>query len=93
LATLSHRQAQQLDGRRVRIRVNLESEPGDASGSIVYDCLSPDDVNRTVWLIPRQEVKEVMEVDGVFRLLWRGPGNSFPGYWEYRVERAVRRSR
>jgi hypothetical protein len=30
LATLSHREAQRLDGRRVRIRVDLESEPGDA---------------------------------------------------------------
>jgi hypothetical protein len=30
LATLSHREAQRLDGRRVRIRVDLESETGDA---------------------------------------------------------------
>jgi hypothetical protein len=48
LATLNHRQAQQLDGQRVRIRVDLESEPRDAGGAIVYDCLSSDAVNRTV---------------------------------------------
>jgi hypothetical protein len=43
LATLSHRQAQRLDGRRVRIRVELESLPGDAGGGVVYDCVSLDE--------------------------------------------------
>jgi hypothetical protein len=90
LGTLNHRQAQQLDGQRVRIRVDLESEPGDAGGAVVYDCVSPDAVNRTVWFVPGQEAKDVMDVDGVFRLLWRQPGNGFAGYWEYRVEDAVR---
>jgi hypothetical protein len=56
LAMLSHRQAQLLDGQRVRIRVDLESEPGDAGGAVVYDCVSLDAVNRTVWLIPGQRV-------------------------------------
>src|SRR5262249_10201065 len=74
LATRSHPQAERLDGRRVRIRVDLESEPGDAGGAIVYDCASPDAVNRTVWLVPRQQIKDVMEVEGVFRLLWRQAG-------------------
>jgi hypothetical protein len=91
LALLTHREAQRLDGRRVRVRVDLESEPGDASGAIVYDCVSPDAINRTVWLVPRQRVKDVMDVEGVFRLLWRPPGCGLPGYWEYRVEGAVRR--
>jgi hypothetical protein len=67
--------------------------PGDAGGAVVYDCVSPDDVNRTVWLIPGQEAKDVMVVEGVFRLLWRAPGSGFPGFWECRVEGAVRRSR
>jgi hypothetical protein len=35
LALLSHRQAHQLDGQRVRLRVDLESEPGDAGGAVV----------------------------------------------------------
>jgi hypothetical protein len=48
LATLTHRQAQQLDGHGVRIRVELESRPGDAGGAVVYDWASPHDVNRTV---------------------------------------------
>jgi hypothetical protein len=91
LATLSHRQAQQLDGQRVRIRVDLESEPGDAGGAVVYDCVSLDAVNRTVWLVPGQQVREAMDAEGVFRLLWRPPGNGFGGFWEYRVEGAVRR--
>jgi hypothetical protein len=29
-----------------------------------------------------------MVVEGVFRLLWRPPGNGFAGYWEFRVEKA-----
>jgi hypothetical protein len=91
LATLTHRQAQQLDGRQVRVRVELESLPGDADGPIVYDCVSPDDVNRTVWLVPGHEAKDSMDVEGVFRLLWRLPGNGFSGFWEYRVEGAFRR--
>jgi hypothetical protein len=91
LATLSHRDAQRLDGCRVRFRVELESRPGDGGGAVAYDCVSPDDANRTVWLVPGQQVSDVMTVEGVFRLLWRRPGNGFPGYWEYRVEGAVRR--
>jgi hypothetical protein len=91
LATFSHRDAQRLDGQRVRIRVDLEALPGDAGGPIVYDCASPDDVNRTVWLVSGREAKDVMVVEGVFRLLWRQAGNGFPGYWEYRVEGAMRR--
>jgi hypothetical protein len=89
---LSHRQAQLLDGRRVRFRVDLESEPGETDdGVIVYDCASVDAVNRTVWLVPGQRLKDVMVVEGVFRLLWRPRGNGFAGYWEYRVEGALRR--
>jgi hypothetical protein len=42
----------------------LESLPGDTGGAVVYDCVSPDQVNRTVWLIPGQEVKDVMVVEG-----------------------------
>jgi hypothetical protein len=64
----------------------------DVGGAIVYDCVSIDDANRTVWLVPGQQVKDVMIVEGVFRLLWRPPGSGFPGFWEYRVEGA-RRSR
>jgi hypothetical protein len=93
LTTLNHRQAQQLDGRRVRVRVELESLPGDAGGPIVYDCVSPDDVNRTVWLVAGQEAKDSVVVKGVFRLLWGQPANGFPGFWEYRVEGAVRQRR
>src|SRR5262249_4386067 len=53
LALLSHREAQRLDGRRVRFRVDLEYEPGEAdNGAIVYDCVSIDAANRTVWLGP-----------------------------------------
>jgi hypothetical protein len=79
LATLTHRQAQQLDGRRVRVRVELEFLPGDAGGPIVYDCVSPDDANRTVWLVPGQVAKDSMDVEGVFRLPWRQPGNGSRG--------------
>jgi hypothetical protein len=48
LALLSHRQTQQIDSQRIRIRVDLESEPGDAGGAVVYHCVSLDAVNRTV---------------------------------------------
>jgi hypothetical protein len=86
LATLTPRESQRLDGHHVRMRVDRESRPGDAGGAVVYDGVSPDDVNRTIWLIPGQEARDSTDVEGVFRLLWRQPGNGFPGYWEYRVE-------
>src|SRR5262245_45064874 len=92
LAILSHRQAQLLDGRRVRFRVDLESEPGETDGGmIVYDCISVSNANRTIWLRPGQRVKEVMIVEGTFRLMWRQAGNGFAGYFEYGIESAVRR--
>jgi hypothetical protein len=75
LASLTHRDAQCRDGQRVRIRVDLESLPGDAVGAVVYDCVSPDDVNRRVWPMPGQKAKDVTTVEGLFRLRWRAPGN------------------
>jgi hypothetical protein len=49
LAILSHRQAQLIDGRCVRFRVDLESEPGETDdGTIVYDCVSVNNDNRTI---------------------------------------------
>jgi hypothetical protein len=57
--------AGQLDGRRVRLRVDLESEPGEAdNGAVAYDCASIDAVNRTVWLVQGQKVQDAMVVKG-----------------------------
>jgi hypothetical protein len=61
LALLSRRQAQQLDVQRVRMRVDLESKPGDEGGAVVYDSVSLDAVNRTVWLVPGQQVQRLAE--------------------------------
>jgi hypothetical protein len=93
LTLLSHRQAQQFDGQCVRIRVDLESEPGDAGVVVVYDCVSLDAVNRTDWLVPGEQVREAMDVEGVFRLPCRPPDNAFAGHWEYRNKGAARRLR
>ena len=92
LALLSHREAQRLDGRRVRFRVDLEYEPGEAdNGAIVHDCVGIDAANRTVWLVPGQAVKGVMTVEGVLRVLWRLPSHAIVGYWEYRLDGTLRR--
>jgi hypothetical protein len=70
LAILSNREAQLLDGRRVRFRVDLESEPGETDdGMIVYDCVSVSNANRSIWLRPGQRVNDVMIVEGTFKLL------------------------
>ena len=71
--------------------MELNSRLGDAGGAVVYDCLSPDDVNRTVLLVTGQGAKDVMVVEVEFPLLWRVPGNGFPGFWAYRVKGAMRR--
>jgi hypothetical protein len=39
-----------MNGRRIVCRVDLDSRPKERDGFTVYDCASPDDTYRTVWL-------------------------------------------
>ena len=57
----------------------------------MYDCRSCDDALRSVWLVAGQEIDRVMTVDSLLRLRYVPAGHGFPGFWEYRVEGAVRR--
>jgi hypothetical protein len=47
-ATLSFAEAQQVQGRRARFHVVLDSDAADRGGCVVYDCRSRDDALRTV---------------------------------------------
>jgi hypothetical protein len=54
LTSLSPSAAHDQDGQRALYRITLDSLPGDAGTHTVHDCVSPDAVNRTVWLVPGQ---------------------------------------
>jgi hypothetical protein len=72
--------------------VDLDSRPGEAGGHVFYDCASPNDVNRTVWLWPGQPVADTMTVEGTMTLMWypRSKDGQFAGFWEYRLTDAIR---
>jgi hypothetical protein len=92
LALMSHSDAAAAEGHRGLFRVDLDSRPGDAGTHTVYDCASPNNANRTVWLWPGQNVADTMIVEGTLTLLWRPPSKDgvFAGFWEYRIRDAVR---
>jgi hypothetical protein len=92
LALLSHNAAAVAEGHRGLFRIDLDSQPGDVGSHVVYDCASPYDVNRTVWLWPGQPVADTMTVEGTLRLVWhpRSKDGQFAGFWEYRLMDAVK---
>jgi hypothetical protein len=90
LAFLNHKQAWELNGRRIVCRVDLDSRPEECPGYIAYDCASPDDTYRTVWLRGGEQVEDAMMVEAKLRLRYVPPGQGFAGFWEYRLVDAVR---
>jgi hypothetical protein len=91
LAFLTHKEALELNGRRIVCRVDLASRPEERDGFTVYDCASPDDTYRTVWLREGEQVEETMSVEATLRLRYVPPGQGFAGFWEYRLMEAVRK--
>jgi hypothetical protein len=91
LAFLTHKQAWELQGQRIVCRVDLDSLPEERNGFTVYDCASPDDTYRTVWLREGEQVEDTMSVEATLHLRYVPPGQGFEGFWEYRLVDAVRK--
>jgi hypothetical protein len=91
LGFLTHKQAWELQGQRIVCRVDLDSRPEERGGYTVYDCASPDDTYRTVWLREGEQVEGTMIVEAILRLRYVPPGQGFDGFWEYRLVDAVRK--
>jgi hypothetical protein len=84
LAFLTHKQAWELNGRRIVCRVDLDSRPDKRDGFTVYDCASSDDDHRTVWLRGGEEAEDTMIIEATLRLRYVFPGQAFPGLEEHR---------
>src|SRR5262249_46976944 len=84
-SVLSLAQARELDGRRARFHVVLDSAPGQRGGFLVYDCAGHDDALRALWLAPGQDADPEMAVEGVLRLRYVPPRGGFNGFWELRL--------
>jgi hypothetical protein len=74
LAFLTHQQAWELNGQRIVCRVDLDSRPDERGAFTVYDCASPDDTYRTVWLRDGEQAEGTMTVEGTVRLRYVPPG-------------------
>jgi hypothetical protein len=68
LAFLTHKEALELNGRRIVCRVDLDSRPDERGGFTVYDCASPDGTYRTVWLRDGEQAEDTMTVEATLRL-------------------------
>jgi hypothetical protein len=62
LAFLTHKQAWELQGRRIVCRVDLDSRPDERDGYAAHDCASPDDIYRTGWLRGGEHAEDTMTV-------------------------------
>jgi hypothetical protein len=80
LAFLTHKQALELNARRIVCRVELDSRPEVLHGCIAYDCANPDDTYRTVWLCDGEQVEDRMIDEATLRLRYLPPGQGFSGF-------------
>jgi hypothetical protein len=67
LTFLTHKEALDLNGRRIVCRVDLDSRPNERGGYTINDCASLDDTYRTVWLRRGQQVEDTMIVEAMLR--------------------------
>jgi len=89
-STLTLAEGRQLERRRGRFVVTLDSVPADRGGCVVFDCAGHDDALRSVWLVAGQDADREMTVDAVLRVRFIPAGHGYPGFWEYRLTEAKR---
>jgi hypothetical protein len=77
-----------LAGKRAGFRVVLDSSEDFADHS--FDCLAPDGLHATMYLLPDQEAADVMTVEARLVIIDYPASWGFPPLREYRVRDAVR---
>jgi hypothetical protein len=85
LAELTPLEARSLDGKRARFRVVL-----DSTGEDSFDCVAPDGLHATVYLLPDQEPADEMTVEARLKIINHPASFGFPALREYRLLDAVR---
>jgi hypothetical protein len=93
LAFLTHKQAWELTGRRIVCRVDLDSRPEERAGYTVYNCASPDDTYRTVWLHEGEQAEDTRTVEATLHLRYVPHGKGFDGFWKFWLVVTVRKER
>ncbi len=88
--------ARQLEGEEAVFSIVLDSLDDEDGKYTLYDCHSEDEVLRSVWLLPGQEVRGSMTVRAVLRILHHAAsvgshGTFFLGFTECRLVDAVQR--
>jgi hypothetical protein len=87
-ATLTEAEAQPLQGRPARFRVEGPHDGWDLDDWTIYDCPSPGPLRHTVWLGAGQDVDDPMTVEAVPRLIHHAARGNSPAYTELRLCRA-----
>ena len=94
-ALLNPSAAAALHGKTARFRVVLDSSADRRLGRVCYDCVTPDDRERTVYFRPGQGEENEMVVEARFMVLYHparqaSDGTAFEDFAEYRLMDAVR---
>jgi hypothetical protein len=79
LAFLTHKEALELNGRRIVCRVDLDSLPDEHDDHTAYDCAGPDNTYRTVWLRGGEDAEDTMTVEATLRLRYVPLGRASTG--------------
>jgi hypothetical protein len=91
LPRLTPARAWALHGRRALFLVEPDSAPEEWGGFVLFDCVSPDALYRTVRLFPGQDVEDDTVIEATLRVVLHEPSGPFAGFVEPRLERARRR--
>jgi hypothetical protein len=89
LSALTAHQAAQLEGKRARFRISLDSAEEQDGKYTAYDCLAPDGLIAGVWLLPGQEVRDEMTVEARLVVIDHRAAWGFPALREYRLMDAM----
>jgi hypothetical protein len=83
LADLTPANARSLAGKQARYRVVLDSLEDEATRS--YDCVAPDGLHASVFLLPDQEAADMMTAEARLVIIDHPASWGFPALSEYRL--------
>jgi hypothetical protein len=84
-SALTWPEAVRLQGRRVRVVMELDSDDDHEGEYVLFECVSRDKALRTVWFTGQREDEGVPWVEGTLQVIYHGGWGWFPGFVEYRL--------